>query len=110
MGAALLAWTERHAAEQGGTRVGQTVADQAPGVPQLFEAHGYRPLWTSWILSIDLAGPVGRPALPPGVSIRDFRAEDARAVHGLIEEAFGGWAEPAPTAFGDWAATPSARP
>jgi GNAT superfamily N-acetyltransferase len=110
LGSALLGWTEHTASAQGGSKVGQTVADATPGASALFESRGYAPQWTSWILSIVLTDPLPAPTVPPEVAIRSFRPEDAEAIHAVIEEAFGEWPDRDPTSLEDWAAVSIRRP
>jgi ribosomal protein S18 acetylase RimI-like enzyme len=50
-----------------------------------------------------LGVPIEEFAAPEGVAIRTFRADDAEAVHGLLDEAYGGW-DPlyVPVSHADW--------
>jgi GNAT superfamily N-acetyltransferase len=105
IGAWLLRWTEQRAAEGGSMRVGQTVADADTSAVGLLRGHAYGPLYTAWVLRIRHDAPPSPPQLPEGVGIRDLvPGEDERAVFRLIDDAFGEWANRAPSTFGDWAA------
>ncbi len=105
IGSTLLAWTERRARKQGGAVVGQTVTDANVAGRDLLLAHGYRPSWKSWILTIELQEEPAPPSLPDGVRIRDMEpGGDEREIHAVIEDAFAEWGSRPRTPFADWAA------
>lgn len=105
IGTALLQWTRATARAGGGTLVGQTVSDRNPAAIALLTAHGYRPLWTSWILSIDLPEEPAPPELPAGYAIRRFvSGRDEPAAYRVIEDAFAEWPDREDTPYEDWAA------
>ena len=109
IGAAMLAWTEGRAREAGCPTIGQTKSDGAPDAAVLLRAHGYEPLWDSWMLEIALETP-SAPAFPDGIEMRPFIVEDAREVYEVVEDAFSEWPNRTPTSFEDWrAATIDAR-
>lgn len=91
LGAALLAWAEARARRAGGDRLAQTVADGDRAAGALLRAAGYAPLVTEWLLEIALPVPGGVPEPPSGITVRPFRAGDARAAHRLTEDAFAAW-------------------
>jgi GNAT superfamily N-acetyltransferase len=110
IGTALLRWTWRRARQAGGTLVGQTVPEGLTGAVELFKAHGYRPLWTSWVLELPAGGDIPVAGLPAGYAIRAYQAGDERAVHRTVEDAFNEWPDRDPTAYEDWAAVVLERP
>jgi mycothiol synthase len=105
IGTALLQWTRATARAGGGTLVGQTVSDRNTGAIALLTAHGYRPLWTSWILKIDLVEQPPEPVLPAGYVLRRFvPGRDEQAAYRVIEDAFAEWPDRTGTTYEDWAA------
>jgi mycothiol synthase len=103
IGAALLAWTEARAVEQGGTRVGQTVTDNNTAAATLFGSSGYRPTDTAWILEIALDDYPDPPEPPAGISFRPFApGVDDAATYRLIEDAFNEWPDRLPSTFEEW--------
>jgi ribosomal protein S18 acetylase RimI-like enzyme len=103
IGAELLAWTEARAAEQGGTRVGQTVTDHNKAAAALFESSGYRPTDTAWILEIAMDEEPEAPDPPTGISIRPYApGRDDAAAYRLIEDAFNEWPDRLPSTFEEW--------
>jgi len=111
LGSALMGWTWRLAAGLGGTLVGQTVPERAREATALFEAHGYRRLWTSWILELPEGAEIASSALPDGVEIRPVvLGQDERDAYQTVEDAFGEWPDRDPTSFEDWAAVVLERP
>ena len=91
IGLALLGWIEGRAPELGDPEVGQTKTDANAAARELFLANGYEPSWTSWMIRIALDEPPPPPEVPPGISIRPYRASDARDVHRVIDAAFTEW-------------------
>jgi mycothiol synthase len=105
IGSALMAWTWRVAADLGGTLVGQTVPERAAEAMALFEANGYRRLWTSWILELPEGAQIAGNRLPDGVDIRPaVLGQDERKAYETVEAAFGEWPDRDPVSFEDWAA------
>jgi mycothiol synthase len=111
IGSALMGWTWRRAADLGGTLVGQTVPERSAGATALFEAHGYRRLWTSWILELPEGAEIAASPLPEGVEIRAVvLGEDERKAYQTVEHAFGEWPGRDPVSFEDWSAVVLERP
>ncbi|MBA3690426.1 MAG: GNAT family N-acetyltransferase [Actinobacteria bacterium] len=106
IGTWLLGWVERRARAAGGTLVGQTVPDTLTTAVELFRRHGYEPLWTSWILEIELTEPPNEPELPSGYALRPYvSGDDDRAVYEVTERAFSEWPGRDATSFEDWRAS-----
>jgi mycothiol synthase len=111
LGSALMAWTWRLAREQGGTLVGQTVPERVSDAVALFKAHGYRPMWTSWILELPEGAQIAEGTLPAGTEIRAMvPGQDERAAYQTVEDAFNEWPDRDPVAYEDWAAVVLDRP
>lgn len=111
VGSALVAWCGRTAAAQGGTTVGQTVPDSDSAAAALFRAHGWSPLWTSWVLELPPGEVVPARPLPEGYRLRELRpGADEPAAYRVIEDAFSVWPGREPTSYEDWAATVLGRP
>ena len=91
IGAALLAWAERRAAERGDDRHRQDVGERNARGRALLEAHGYRRVRSYWRMTIASAGVApGAPAPPAGFAARRLdRNADARGLHEVNERAFG---------------------
>jgi GNAT superfamily N-acetyltransferase len=111
IGSTLMRWTWRLAADLGGTLVGQTVPEHAAEAVALFQAHGYRRLWTSWILELPEGAQIAASPLPEGVQIRPaVVGQDERQAYQTVEDAFGEWADRDPVSFEDWSAVVLQRP
>jgi mycothiol synthase len=105
IGAVLLSWTEERARADGSTLLGQTVTDADRAATHLLAGHGYSPLWTSWILRIEMVERPPEPMLPHGLSFREFvPGRDDREVFQVIDTAFGEWPNRDASSLGDWAA------
>ena len=105
IGTALAMWTWDVARTAGRTQVGQSVDDRQTAPRSLFETLGYRPRWTSWIFTIDVADVEPMPTLPESVRLRSFQPEDGPVVHRIIENAFNEWPDREPTSYEEWEAT-----
>jgi mycothiol synthase len=88
LGAAFVSLGELRAAELGSPSVvtGTLAADQRAA--DLFTARGWKHERVFLRMSIDLRGDESSPESPPGLELREFRHEDARAFHAAKEEAF----------------------
>lgn len=110
IGTALLHWTWQRVRAAGGALVGQTVPERNAGAVALLRAHGYEPLWTSWVLALPAGARVAEVALADGYAIRAYREGEQEDVYRTIEDAFGEWPDRDPTQYPDWAAGVLARP
>ncbi|HYY76609.1 MAG TPA: GNAT family N-acetyltransferase [Gaiellaceae bacterium] len=109
IGAELLAWTERRAAEAlepGETiRLGQVVTGAPSGGRSLLERAGYEPVRTYWRMELTFEGPPPPPAWPEGIRVRSFdRERDSRAVHALVQDAFADNERHEAESFEEWQA------
>ena len=94
VGSGLLELVEARALERSATRpevvLGQALSTVNTAGKTLLERAGYEPTRWYWRMVIELDGAPGEPAWPEGVSVRTFDPErDSKAVHALIESAFG---------------------
>ena len=77
----------------------------------LLTGRGYREVRRFWDMTIELAdAPPPDPRLPEGFSIEPFSAENARAFHAALEEAFADHWEFQPTSFEKWWERQVAKP
>ena len=104
IGSVLLAWTEAQSRAYGVARVRQVVTDSDMGARGLFESAGYTIHHVAWILQIKLGDAPPELVVPPGITIRPYRPEDAAATYQLIEDAFNEWPDRQPTDFAGWSA------
>ncbi|MGW3210315.1 GNAT family N-acetyltransferase [Streptomyces sp. NPDC001135] len=102
LGAALLAWAEYRAREQGGDRLAQTVSDTDHAAVALLRAFGYSRLVTEWLLEIALPHEPEVPDPPAGITVRPFRHGDEQAAYQLTEDAFDEW-QPRRKSYPEWA-------
>jgi mycothiol synthase len=108
IGSRLLEWTELRGAElapEGGSLLlGQVIGRDADARAMLEKA-GYQPVRTYWRMVIHLDGDPPRPEWPDGVRVRTFdRERDDRAVHTLVQDAFGDNKRHVPQTFEEWEA------
>ena len=104
IGVELLGWTERQARLAGRTNVRQVVTDADVPARRLFEASGYRAVQTSWIFEITFGETAPEVHVPPGIVLRPYERDDARAVYRVIENAFAEAPGRDPVSFERWAA------
>lgn len=110
LGTELREWTERRAAERapegGSVLVGQVVSSVHEGARALLERAGYRPVRAYWRMVAELGDEAPpAPEWPEGVRVRSFdRERDDRAVHALVQEAFGDNERHVPQSFEEWEA------
>jgi mycothiol synthase len=97
-------WTEERARSRGADRVSQTIDDARRDVGAMFEAHGYSPRHTSWVLRMDHAAEPPQPSPPDGVILRPIRAEDEGATMAMFEGAFSEFADRLPSSEATWRA------
>jgi mycothiol synthase len=111
IGAWLLRWSEDAARAAGHDRATQTLSENEHAARALLESAGYEPRWEDWHFDLELDGEPAPPRLPEGYALREFvRDRDERAVHAVVEAAFGEWPDNEPQAFEDWAAVTFSRP
>jgi len=110
IGSAVLGWIERRAKELGSVEVGQSKTDANTAARELFLANGYELSWIAWIIRIALDEPPPPPQVPPGITIRAYRAPDAREVHRVIDGAFTEWEGRTPDPYEVWASQILAHP
>jgi ribosomal protein S18 acetylase RimI-like enzyme len=104
IGARVLAWTESRARETGQTAVRQVVTDANTRAAGLFRSHGYEVGHISWILQVSFEEGDPPPVeIPPGITIRPYRDDDAPAAYRVIEDAFNEWPGRQPSTFEEWA-------
>ena len=88
LGTVLLDWAEARSRQFGTQKLGQTVADLDKAAADLLLSRGYTPTAHSWLLETTLSEDPGVVSPPPGITIRAFRAEDARVTYEVCEDAF----------------------
>ena len=103
IGSTVLGWSEGRGRELGDPEVNQTKTDANDGARDLFLANGYQPRWVSWMIRMALSDTPPPPELPAGISIRPYRATDARDVHRVIDDAFTEWPGRDPEPYEVWA-------
>lgn len=108
LGGMLLAWIEARARAAGTERVVQTVPDGDAAAGALVRSHGFEPMVTAWLLSIDMPAEPVVPAPPAGITVRAFRPGDERAAHRLVEDAFADWQQRR-RSYQEWAMLTVAR-
>lgn len=74
--------------ERGFARMHTWVLLEDAAAAELFHARGYEEVRRFYDMAIELAAAPSEPVLPGGLVLDGFRAEDARAFHDAIEEAF----------------------
>jgi mycothiol synthase len=110
LGTELREWSERRAAERtpaGGTvLLGQVVSSVHKRARALLERAGYRAVRTYWRMVAELGDePPPPPEWPDGVRVRSFdRERDDRAVHALVQDAFGDNERHVRQSFEEWEA------
>jgi mycothiol synthase len=114
LGIHLLHWIEQRAAQMSSERnvrplVRQSALDGDDAAHALFSSNGYAPVWNSWILQMPLDREVRTVPPPEGTTIRVAGDDDQRAVHDVIETAFGEWEDREPEPFEDWHAYAETR-
>jgi ribosomal protein S18 acetylase RimI-like enzyme len=91
------------ARDRGDGAVTVTVLSAESPLARLVERHPFELEHETLLMWRSLATPVAEIPVPGGVAIRTFRADDAEAVHGLLDEAYGAW-DPlyVPVAHDEW--------
>jgi GNAT superfamily N-acetyltransferase len=93
----------------GSTVVGMPVPQGSPG-DRLLEELGFRVRWTSWVLSLPEGATIADRELPEGYVVRAARAEETRAAHDVLEDAFHEWSVREREDFADFEAATTGRP
>ena len=93
----------------GSTVVGMPVPQGSPG-DRLLEELGFRVRWTSWVLSLPEGATIADRELPDGYVVRAARAEETRAAHDVLEDAFLEWSVREREDFADFEAATTGRP
>ncbi len=90
IGAALLDWTERRAAERGHDRFRQDVGARNERAAALLRARGYGQVRSYWRMIVDCATVAAEaPPPPPGMTARELDPRaDAEALYAINERAF----------------------
>ncbi|HSK14792.1 MAG TPA: GNAT family N-acetyltransferase [Gaiellaceae bacterium] len=109
MGKRLLDWSEERALERTApgeeVRLAQVLSSRHTGSQQLLEERGYEPVRTYWRMSMPLTDTPPPPTWPEGVLVRTFDQErDTRAVHALVQDAFGDNERYEAASFEEWQA------
>lgn len=102
LGTALADWAEARQRQRGRRSCEQEVFADDTVTITLLEARGYEHAFDSWSLDLPAGAAIAERRLPEGVSVRPMRAGEERAVHAVIEEAFGEWEGRAPRPFESW--------
>jgi ribosomal protein S18 acetylase RimI-like enzyme len=102
IGTVLADWVERRARTRGLAYGEQETPASDDGAATLLTARGYERTYQDWVLRMDPEAELIHHDLPPDVTIGAFEAPDARAVHALIEDAFGEWEGRIRRSFDDW--------
>ncbi|MCW2962260.1 MAG: family acetyltransferase [Thermoleophilia bacterium] len=105
IGSWLADWILHRAREQGAAYVRQVVPAAATDRVELLTRAGYEASYTAWVLQVALEELEAGPALPAGVTVRDFApGVDDAIVWRIIEDAFSAWPNRPPTTLEGWAA------
>ena len=109
IGTWLAHWLQDLGRSTGSTVVGMPVPQGSPG-DRLLEELGYHVRWTSWVLKLPEGATIPERALPEGYVVREARAEELRAVHDVLEDAFLEWSVRQREDFADFEAATIGRP
>ena len=105
IGSELMRWTWAVARANGMTMVGQPVPVAHQVAVDLLAGNGYRPRWTSWVLSLPEGAAIVPQPLATGYALRQaVPGQDDEAAYSTIEDAFNEWPDRTPAPFEDWAA------
>ncbi|HQR80449.1 MAG TPA: GNAT family N-acetyltransferase [Actinomycetota bacterium] len=96
IGTWLLRWAAWRASQLGAGRTGQTIDDRRTEVARFFQAHGYSPRYTSWVLTI--------PAAPGTHTAEPASPARTDEVLTLFETAFGEHADRQAVSLEQWRA------
>ena len=105
LGTALFRWALERAKQLGYERVGQTVPVTNRAAVELFESHGGKILYASWILELPEGTLIEDQQLPAGHRLRTFDGDrDTYDVYRTFEDAFNEWPNRQPSTLEDWQA------
>ena len=104
VGTWLRRWAEERARASGADRVGQTIDDERRSVCAMFEANGYKPRHTSWVLRMDHPNEPSPPSSLDGIDLRPISSDDVAATMTMFETAFSEFADRLPTSEATWRA------
>ncbi|WP_019144699.1 GNAT family N-acetyltransferase [Aeromicrobium massiliense] len=110
IGTSLARWAEARQRQRGLDRCQQEAFAGDAQTIALLQARGYQHVYDSWLLELPSDATITQRGLPPGIEVRPMRAGEERAVHAVIEEAFGEWEHRAGRSFESWAALLLDRP
>jgi ribosomal protein S18 acetylase RimI-like enzyme len=102
IGTALADWVEARARTRGLAYGNQETAVSDAGAAALLTGRGYDRTYQDWVLRMGPEAELVHHELPADVTIGTFAAEDARAVHAVIEDAFGEWEGRIRRSYDDW--------
>lgn len=102
IGTALAEWVEDRARTRRLAYGEQETASSDEAAARLLTDRGYRRTYQDWVLRMDPATELVRRDLPQDVTIGTFEPADARAVHAVIEDAFGEWEGRIRRSYDDW--------
>lgn len=103
LGNALHRWARATAAGFGEREVAQTVPVGSSAEAFLVRA-GARPEYDAWVLELPADRRLDPQPLPHRYSLGEGRPDEMRAVHRVVEDAFGEWPGRQPTSFEQWSA------
>lgn len=110
IGRALVGWMVAESSRQGGTLVGMPVPSGSYR-ERLLSAHGFEPLWESWVLRLPPDVELALPALPDGYRIRAVEGPaDIEAAYHVVEDAFLEWSDRPKASYADWSVPILERP
>lgn len=109
VGTWLAGWLRGRGRALGLAEVGMPVPQGSPG-DRLLAALGWRVRWTSWVLALPPGREVPARALPPSYAVREARADEHRALHAVVDDAFCEWEGRRPEDYADFEATTLRRP
>ena len=102
LGTALADWVEHRARTRGLAYGEQQTAVSDDQAATLLARRGYAKTHQDWVLRMEPDAELVRHALPSDVTIGRFEEADSRAVHAVIEDAFGEWEGRIRRSYDDW--------
>jgi mycothiol synthase len=109
IGTWLAHWLQDLGRRLGSTVVGMPVPQGSPG-DRLLEQLGFRVRWTSWVLQLPEGATIPARELPAGYVVRAAEADEVRAAHDVLEDAFLEWSVRDREPFEDFEAATRGRP